>query len=124
MNSSIYNSLSYEINNENKSYSIKEKGYTNTNLASISIFNKKNNENTINKNPINIKSNKTNITSYLETKQNNIKNVNNIIKMKNNNNLIKNNQSNINRNSLILSINNRMNKPKIEKRLEIKENNK
>ena len=124
MNSSIYNSLSYEINNENKSYSIKEKGYTNTNLASISIFNKKNNENTINKNPINIKANKTNITSYLETKQNNIKNVNNIIKMKNNNNLIKNNQSNINRNSLILSINNRMNKPKIEKRLEIKENNK
>ena len=124
MNSSIYNSLSYEINNENKSYSIKEKGYTNTNLASISIFNKKNNENTINKNPINIKANKTNITSYLEPKQNNIKNFNNIIKMKNNNNLIKNNQSNINRNSLILSINNRMNKPKIEKRLEIKENNK
>ena len=124
MNSSIYNSLSYEINNENKSYSIKEKINTNTNLASKSIFNKNINENTINKNPINIKANKTNITSYLETKQNNIKNVNNIIKMKNNNNLIKNNQSNINRNSLILSINNRMNKPKIEKRLEIKENNK
>ena len=124
MNSSIYNSLSYEINNENKSYSIKEKVYTNTNLASISIFNKKNNENKINKNSINIKPNKTNIISYLETKQNNIKNVNNIINIKNNNNLIKNNQSNINRNTLILSINNRMNKPKIEKRLEIKENNK
>ena len=124
MNSSIYNSLSYEINNENKSYSIKEKVYTNTNLASISIFNKKNNENKINKNSINIKPNKTNIISYLETKHNNIKNVNNIINIKNNNNLIKNNQSNINRNTLILSINNRMNKPKIEKRLEIKENNK
>ena len=118
LNTKLHNSISYGNSTKEIRQYTANSIRNNTNMISVKVSNINKSRERNNNNRINVRVNNTNIISYLDKRQRSINNTSN------NNDLIKNIKSKTNRETMITSMNNKINKNKNESRSRQKENNK